>query len=201
MGRTILAGKQAGVTLALLGVTGALGLVGCGSAKLAEPTNAPKAVRGSSVERYFPLEEGRLYSYATSEDGDTGMLVARVHRTDASHGELRLSNASKRFVFDDAGVAYDGGAYILKVPVEVGTSWPGEHGGTTRIVTLDAAPAVPAGTYTGCVQTLEEGGRVPGARYATTYCPGVGMVLLEVHTPGGDARAALKSYGFPVKIQ
>ena len=171
----------------------------CGGGKPPEaPASAPPA-SGSSVERYFPLEEGKIYDYVTNEGGDTGMLVARVHRTDASHGELRMSNASKRFVYKPDGVAYDEGAYILKAPLEVGASWPGEHGGTTRIVSIDAAPKLAAGTYAGCVQTVEENGRPPGARYQTTYCPGVGMVLLEVAAGGAEARAELKSYGFPVK--
>jgi hypothetical protein len=60
---------------------------------------------------------------------------------------------------------------------------------------------VAAGSYAGCVQTTEEGGRPPGSRYVSTYCPGVGMVLLEVTAAGGQAKAELKSYGFPVKIE
>ena len=129
------------------------------------------------------------------------MLVAKVHRVDATHGELRLSNATKRFVYTPEGVAYDGGAFILKAPLEVGASWPGEHGGVTRIVSTSASPNVPAGAYGSCVQTVEDGGRPLGSKYTTTYCPGVGMVLLDVVASGGEARAALKSYGAPAKIE
>ncbi len=177
-------------------------LAACSDGK---PPSAPTAVAKtpgvSNVDQYFPLEEGRIYHYVTSENGETGMLVAKVHRTDAAHGELRLSNATKRFVYTPEGVAYDGGgAFILKAPLDVGATWPGEHGGTTRIVTVDASPKVPAGSYGSCIQTLEEGGRPPGSKYANTYCPGVGMVLLEIGVTGGEARAELKSYGAPVKI-
>ena len=42
---------------------------------------------------------------------------------------------------------------------------------------------------------------VQGARYTTTYCPGVGMVLLEATALGNQARAELKSYGMPVKVE
>jgi len=176
-------------------------LCSCGDGK---PVEAPTAVRpasASAVEQYFPLEEGRLYNYATTENGETGMLVAKVHRTDPTHGELRLSNATKRFVFSPGSVAYDTGAVILKAPLDLGATWPGEHGGTTRVVAVDAAPKVLAGSYSACVQTLEEGGRPPGSKYAATYCPGVGMVLLEVQAAGGEAKAELKSYGLPVKIE
>ncbi|HEY8078030.1 MAG TPA: hypothetical protein VIF62_28080 [Labilithrix sp.] len=176
-------------------------LAACGSDKPAEtPVSAP-AASGSPLERYFPLEEGKIYDYTTNEGGDVGMLVMRVHRVDATHGELRSSNASKRFVYAPDGVAYDGGAYILKAPIAVGNAWPGEHGGTTRIVTKDASPKLTANAYTGCIQTVEEGGRPAGARYQTTYCPDVGMVLLEVSAQGAEARAELKSYAFPITVQ
>lgn len=174
----------------------------CGEAKAPEtPRSSVKPAHVSSVETYFPLEDGRIYAYATTENGETGMLVAKVHRTDATHGELGLSNATKRFVLSPDSIAYDTGAVILKAPLAVGASWPGEHGGTTRVATMDASPKVVAGTYSSCVQTIEEGGRPPGSRYVTTYCPGVGMVLLEVQVAGGEARAELKSYGAPVRIE
>jgi hypothetical protein len=185
-----------------LGLVLVLSLLSCGDGKPpTAPTGPAKASSVSNVDQYFPLEEGRLYHYVTNENGETGMLVAKVHRTDAAHGELRLSNATKRFVYTPEGVAYDGGAFILKGPLDVGATWPGEHGGTTRVTTVDAAPKVPAGSYGSCVQTVEEGGRPTGSKYATTYCPGVGMVLLEIVVTGGEARAELKSYGAPVKIE
>lgn len=172
-----------------------------GTSEVKAPAASGTATSGSAAERFFPLVEGKLYHYVTRENGETGMLVARVHRTDATHGELRLSNATKRFVYGPSGVSYDGGATILKAPVEPGTTWPGEHGGTTKIAATEANVTVAAGTYSGCVQTVEEGGRIPGARYATTYCPGVGMVLLEVSAVGAEARAELKKYGDPEKIE
>ena len=178
------------------------GGIACGDGKPPEAPTTPvkTASSGSSVEQYFPLEEGRIYNYVTSEGSETGMLVAKVHRTDASHGELRLSNATKRFVYSPAGVAYDNGLFILRAPLEVGATWPGEHGGTTRVASVDASPKVVAGSYSGCVQTVEEGGRPPGSKFVTTYCPGVGMVLLAVQAAGGEAKAELRSYGAPVKI-
>ncbi|MBX3188837.1 MAG: hypothetical protein KF819_17595 [Labilithrix sp.] len=164
------------------------------------PSVSSKGPAISTVDVYFPLEAGKIYHYVTLENGESGMLVARVHRTDASRAELRLSNATKRFVYTPEGVAYDGGAFILKAPLDVGATWPGEHGGTTRVASVDASVTVAAGSYAACVQTIEEGGRPPGSRYTTTYCPGVGMVLLEIAAGGGEARAELKSYGAPIKI-
>jgi hypothetical protein len=174
----------------------------CGGDKAeAKPAAPPAASSGTSAERYFPLEDGKIYAYVTREGTDTGMLVGKVRRADATHGELRLSNATKHFVYLPDGVAYDGGATILKAPFEAGTRWTGEHGGTTTITSIDTSVEVPAGRYAGCLRTVEEGGRPTGSRYESTYCPGIGMVLLVITASGSEARAELKSYGMPLKIE
>lgn len=173
-----------------------------GGERPATPITAPGGASPSSAgELYFPLEDGNIYHYVTRENADTGMLVARVVRTDATHGELHTGRVTKRFVYAPDGVRYDGGPLVIKTPIELGTSWKGEHDGTTTITGIDAAVTVPAGTFAGCVVTTEEGGRTPGARYTTTLCPKVGIVLLEVAAGGTSLRAELKSYGPPVVIQ
>ena len=177
-------------------------LTACASASTgSDPAPATPPVATTAAERFFPLEEGKIYSYATHDNEDIGMLVARVHRSDATHGELRLSNATQRFAVLPDGITFVGGAYVLKAPLDAGASWPGVHGGTTTITSTDVALQVPAGSYAGCLETVEERGRVPGARYETTYCPGIGMALLVVTAPVGNARAELKSYGAPIKIE
>ena len=166
---------------------------------------APDALRAavqhpaaSAADTYFPLVAGRIYHYVTDENGEPGMMVATVERTDATHGALHIGSNVKRFSLDAKGIAYDGGAYVLRVPLVVGTSWSGEHGGTTTIVANDAPVSVPAGTYGSCLETVED--VVPNAHYRNTYCPGVGLVLLEVTSPRGHARVELKRYGEPVTL-
>jgi hypothetical protein len=160
-----------------------------------------KPSSGSTAELYFPLEEGKIYAYAVIVDDspDQGMTVFDVVRTDPTHGKLvaKGSKVTKQFVYSPQGVARDTGVFILKAPIEVGTSWPGEHGGTTKITSVDTAVKVIAGSYASCVQTVEEGGRVGAAKsWVTTYCPGVGIVLLEVK---GEGRIELKSYAAPIQ--
>lgn len=162
------------------------------------------ASSGYELERYFPLVDGNVYHYLTEgETGAQGLLVARVHRADAGRGELRFPAGAKRFEYVADGVKIStgmGSAYVLKAPLAVGTSWVGEHGGQTRIITVNAVVDVKAGRFTGCVQTLEERrGDLP-AKYATTFCPGTGIVLLEAASGGALERAELSSYGAPVKI-
>lgn len=179
-----------------------LALAACGGSAEAVPSGpAAPATPAGQIERYFPIEDGKIYHYETREGSSTGMLVAKVKRIDATHGELRMSNSTTRVTLEPGGVMRDGGVYLLKQPLEVGTSWPGEHGGTTKIAAVDVEVDVPAGHYASCVRTVEDGGRVPGSRYESTYCPGIGLVLLVATAQGAEARAELKSYGMPVKIE
>lgn len=167
------------------------------------PSSSAAPSSGSAVETYFPLEQGKMYTYATRDGAETGTISMRVERGDKTHGKLVVvgTSSAKRFTYEPDGVRYEGGAYILKAPVEVGTSWPGEHGGTAKIASTDASVTAGGKTYASCVQTVEDGTRPPGSRYTTTYCPGVGMVLFEVVTNQGDARGELKSYGAPIQIE
>ena len=179
-------------------------LLGCSGGAAASTAAPPStaAQSGSAVERYFPLEEGKLYTYATRAGEETGTLSLTVRRPDPARGSLTVVGSStvKRFAYTPDAVGYEGGAVLLRAPLEVGASWPGEHGGATRIDAIDADAVVPAGRYGGCVRTVEEGGRPPGSRYTTTYCPGIGMVLLEVKAPEGEVRAELTAYGAPVAM-
>ncbi len=176
-------------------------VVACTSAETPKTPSRKGAPASSPVETYFPLPEGNIFHYVTDEDGQSGMLVARVHRTDGTHAELRMSNRTQRYMMKPDGVAYEGGAYILKAPLEKGASWPGEHGGVTKVESVDAEITVPAGHFTGCVRTVEAG-QTPGPakKYTVTYCPGVGMVALEVSMGDAVAKAVLKSHGPPVTI-
>jgi hypothetical protein len=92
------------------------------------------------------------------------------------------------------------GSYVLKMPLEVGNSWRGEHGGTTRVAEVGVSVNVPAGHFDGCVLTVEERFGDRPARYATTFCPDVGIVALEASSGAEAERAELKSYAPPVYI-
>ncbi|KYF60558.1 hypothetical protein [Sorangium cellulosum] len=185
----------------------ALALLGCGGAPgAAQPTAwnaAPDGQEGASsgtqAERYFPLIDGHVYHYVTlSDGGEQGMLVARVHRADERRGELRFPSGVKRFEFTAEGVLRsDAGVFVLKAPIAPGTTWTGEHGGRARITAVDAAVEVPAGRFTGCVQTVEERLGDSPARYVSTFCPDVGVVAIEAESGASHEKAVLKSYAPP----
>jgi hypothetical protein len=162
----------------------------------------PSASSGTPLERYFPLVDGHIYSYATmTETGEPGALVLTARRASPTYGELRVSARARRFAYAPEGVVNaDTGAFLLKAPLVPGSSWPGEHGGVTRVDAADLVVTVPAGSFTGCVRTVEERrGDVP-VRYTTVFCPDIGVVALEVASGMSLERAELKSYAPPVFI-
>ncbi|WP_437957441.1 hypothetical protein WME76_39995 [Sorangium sp. So ce119] len=198
LARGPLARPLAALALALLGCGGAPGAAQP-TAWSAAPDGQEGASSGTQAERYFPLVDGHVYHYVTlSDGGGEGMLVARVHRADARRGELRFPSGVKRFEFTGEGVLRsDTGVFVLKEPIAPGTTWTGEHGGRARITAVDAAVEVPAGRFTGCVQTVEERLGDRPARYVSTFCPDVGVVAIEAESGASHERAELKSYAPP----
>lgn len=190
----------------------AVALLGCGGAPApgaagttswnAAPDGQTGASSGTPAERYFPLVDGHVYHYVTRSDGGgEGLLVARVHRADERRGELRFPSGVKRFEFTREGVVRsDTGVFVLKQPIAPGTAWAGEHGGRARITAVDAAVEVPAGRFTGCVQTVEERLGDRPARYVSTFCPDVGVVAIEAVSGASHETAELKSYAPPLDL-
>lgn len=196
---------------ALLAITCLAGLVACGPASGTQPAWLAPAdgakrdlASGTALERYFPLVDGMLYHYVTeNEMGEPGLLIARAGRTSERGGQLHFPTGSKRFEYvpDGVTVLVDGSpTYVLKQPLAVGTTWRGEHGGTTRVLSITASVEVPQGHFEGCVQTLEERLGDRPVKYATTFCPGVGVVMLEAASGASLERASLKSYAAPIDV-
>ncbi len=163
------------------------------------------ASSGTEAERFFPLLDGMIYTYrTTNEVGEEGLLVARVKRIDKTHGELVYPRGARRFEYAPDGlkvVSLDGAAYVLKLPLAKDATWRGEHGGNARVMSVSERVETPAGVFTGCVQILEERLGDRPIRYATTFCPEVGVVLLEAATGANYERAQLKSYAAPLQMR
>ncbi|MFS8071125.1 MAG: hypothetical protein ACMG6S_32550 [Byssovorax sp.] len=197
--------------LAIAGLVGLAGLAACGAAPGAPPAwlapvdgTKKDLASGTALERFFPLVDGMIYHYVTeNEMGEAGLLITRAGRTSERGGQLHFPTGSKRFeyVADGVTVLVDGNpTYVLKQPLAVGATWRGEHGGTTRVLSIAASVEVPQGHFDGCVQTLEERLGDRPVRYATTFCPGVGVVMLEAASGASLERASLKSYAAPIDV-
>jgi hypothetical protein len=185
---------------------GLLTLGACGETatpNASSPVGAPiSATSGLAIERYFPVIHDHLWTYdSLSDDGTQSSFIVRARRLRAEEGELQTPRGAKRFAFTPEGIGLvDRAAFVLKLPLVEGTTWRGEHGGISRIATVGATVAVTAGRFTDCIVTIEERGGDVRATYSTTFCPDVGIVVLDVDGGMQHERAELRSYGPPVSI-
>lgn len=180
-----------------------LALAAC-SAPQAKPPVVANEPQG--VERYFPLIDKHLYTYELSRD-DTAvkdMLMLRVRRHDATTAALHVNEVVRSLVITPTEIRRESGGVILRAPLQVGATWPGDNGGQTKLVQTDVAIEVPAGKYQGCLRTVEEVGEGTYGRVTTTFCPLVGIVemLTEERSTRGEVtqRTALRSFGPPVDL-
>lgn len=162
----------------------------------------PPMSSGLAIERYFPLGHDHSWTYDTlGDDGARGSLIVRARRVSPSQGELRTPGGTRFFSYTPEGIGLrDSAAYILKMPLEVGNTWRGEHGGITHIEAVGKRVATTAGQFSDCIVTIEERGGDVRATYMTTFCADVGIVVLEVEAGMQSERAELRSYGPPVFI-
>lgn len=177
-------------------------LAGCGAP--APSVQTPAAPGG--VERFFPLVDKHIYTYETVRE-DTGardMFMVHVQRRDASSAELVTGARIRSLIVEPDAIRRREGGFLLREPLQVGTTWAGDNGGQTRIVDTAAKVDVPAGKFEGCVRTVEELAAGAKGRITTTYCPLVGIaeMIVEEVADGETVvqRVSLRSYGAPVDL-
>lgn len=158
------------------------------------------------LERYLPLEDGTVFSYDTHSEHNNarGTLIVQISRPRTGRVDLRMGSRIERLEFVPDGVAYVDGGYLLKAPLAKGSSWRSRTG-TVRVEGTDETANVPAGTFPGCLRTVEEARDGTSARTVTqVYCPHVGLVSVDVEgmTSEGPDRetAVLRSFGPRVDV-
>lgn len=167
------------------------------------PSGAGDVSSSTAAERYFPLVDGTVFNYATQNEArGNGVLIARVHRVDATHGDLVFPTGRKRFSYTPEGVRIlPSGDFVLAAPVVRGATFRGQNGGRAVIEETSLVIDVKAGSFKDCVRVVEERGGDRRARYATTFCPDVGIVVLEAESGELYERAELVSAGPAVNIE
>jgi hypothetical protein len=170
----------------------------CGGSSTSQVANAtPSAIAYHGVMDYLPLDDNTVMSFETETEGsaERGILVMQVRRPRTNVVELDVGGKIRRLDLTSDGVKIVEGGWLLKKPLEVGATFPGQNG-AVRVVSISRSVDVPAGRYKECVETEELG---PGARTVTTFCPLVGIALLEVESLAvdnpGRVTARLKSHG------
>jgi hypothetical protein len=166
-----------------------------------------EAIATSSVDRLLPLRDRTQFAYESVNDdtGGAGMFVTRIRRA-SERILLTTGGITKVLEVRPDGIARaESHAYLLKSPVQLGATWPGEAGGTVRISAVDRTVRIPAGVFVGCVETTELRGGDARREITTVFCPDVGIATMEVEAWSGAEhaleRATLRSFGVPVHIE
>lgn len=176
-------------------------VVACASAPppLVAAGEVRQSANTSDLQLLWPLEDGTVFSYRTIAEntGEAGLLVMSVARPSPGRVELTVAGRRRRLELSGDAIRLASGGTALKSPLKVGKEWRGAAG-PVRVTGDAAAVTVPAGTFEGCLIT-EESSSSGSQTTTTTYCPGVGIVKLEVEaqTEQGYARelAELEAWG------
>lgn len=158
----------------------------------------------TDVERYMPLKADTVYAFETliENSGEKGVLMMHVERPRANQAVLTVGGKAQRLEIEKQGIRLANGGWLLKAPLEVAAHFKGQFGEVV-VRSIDAQVQVPAGRYSGCVETIEESPAVK-KRVVTVFCPDIGIVSLDAEGSVGDdygrERAVLRSYGPRVDI-
>jgi hypothetical protein len=194
---------RAAATPALATLLVAVVLGGCGAPPPPKGPPPLKSAIDTPVARFFPAVDGTVHAYETKDliAGTSGVLMLRTKVIADRTIEL-TSSKTQRLRYDDKGVLREPqGAYVLRTPLTVGESWPGGPNVSVSIVKIDQTVTVPAGTFKGCLETLDKRVGAVSGTVRSVYCPDVGLVLLESEGKGSQPgqeiheRVELKSFG------
>lgn len=170
-----------------------------------EPST-PKKPQLEGVERYFPLGDGYVYTYETTDEAGNpqDMLLLRVRRLGPAHAQLHTASGIRELRITPDAIQRQGSGFVLRAPLRAGSTWEGDNGGTTRVDAADVRVTVPAGSFEGCLRTVEEIGASGRGRITTVYCEDVGIAQMRVEQWEGAEHAVklfhLRSYGPPVDL-
>jgi hypothetical protein len=183
-------------------------LLACGCGGSAGNREASSGAGGgtaiSDVQRYLPLKHDTVYAFETSSEntGEKGVLMMSVERPAAGLAVLSVGGKAQRLEIVKAGIRIAAGGWLLKAPLAPAATFHGQFGPVV-VRSIDKQVSVPAGNFSGCVETIEES-RAVQKRVTTVFCPDVGIVLLDAEGTIGDdyghERAELRSYGPRVDV-
>jgi hypothetical protein len=179
--------------------------IACGGPAASAPPKPATSTDPLAPERYLPLVDDTVFAYETSSEatGERGVLMMAVRRPRPDRAEVSIGGRIQRLDLGSDGIRHPSGGYLLKPPLATGAQFRGQFG-EVKVTTMDRAVEVPAGKFTGCLETVEET-RAPVPKRATTvFCPEVGIVMLVAEgTSDGEytvERAVLRSHGPRVDI-
>ncbi|MEP7050707.1 MAG: hypothetical protein ABJB12_10155 [Pseudomonadota bacterium] len=144
---------------------------------------APTEAAVSELTRYLPLQNNTVFSYESyvEDTHEHGLVVFEIARPRPELAELSIAGrVRKRYYFEPAGIRSGQGGYLLKSPLALNSEWTGDDG-KVRVTALGESVDVPAGKFSGCIETVERAQLGAATRTTTTvFCPGVGITTLQI---------------------
>lgn len=171
--------------------------LGCGTKKRSTPDPA-LVIRPVDL---YPFQEGNAWSYDVhTGDASTTLAVKRVQSVHGPIVTVSTGTASVRYEVRDEGIyVLSEQAWLFRAPLEEGATWPARGGRTGEITSTVASIETPAGSFRGCLEVRETGGKL-GLVVRTIYCPFVGPVavdstmLSDVSDRSASVSARLRGY-------
>jgi hypothetical protein len=145
-----------------------------------------------------------VLAYETEDEttGGRGLVVLRVRRPRPGLVELDDGGSVQRLYVEGSDLRHATGGYLLRGPLQQGATFRGRFG-QVMITRTNVTVKVPAGSFTGCLET-EEATPAKDKRATTVFCPDVGMVTLVVEGNTGldvtTVRFVLRSFGPAVDL-
>jgi len=177
-----------------------MALAACSQQPAPKRASAPVTTQ-TGVERYFPLVDSTVFSYATQTEpgGEQGLLVLEVRRPRPDAAELWVAGRAQRLLVSEEALELVTGGFLLRAPLEPGAEYQGDFG-RVRVTRAGFPARVAAGEFADCVETVESAIAGTASRVTTTvFCAGAGIVSRRSEADSDDGHALesmeLRSFG------
>jgi len=167
--------RQISAVLVLL----AMAASACATARTSSSAASPT---GNPALDYYPLLPHWGWAYDVESEGRKVLALYSVVERRGNVALVKNGDDRIEYLIQSDGIARSEGSlpgdYLVKLPVHVGTTWPVSSGQAT-VVDAGREVSLPSGTYGDCAVVEEVRGQ-PNRVTRTTYCKGVGPVLIEM---------------------
>lgn len=201
--------RAGGGVRVMLAAACAASIGGCGGVA---PPMAKEPIGAGSMRfesmRWLPPVGDTVFSYRTENvvEKTTGVMTLRLRRRGDDRAVLVGPRRSEELRYQADGIYREGaGAFLLRTPATAGLTWPGGPGASMRVAKVGVAAKVAAGAFERCIEVVDARSGPVRGEIVTTYCPDVGMVLIETRGagPGGEEiheRVELTGYGEAIDL-
>ena len=172
---------------------GAVALAGCATGGVGDGAGPPPPPRDLRAADYYPLDAGWRWAYDLEKDGQKILAMYGVLERTPDTAIVQAGDDRLMYAIAPDGIAQKEGTvlgdFVIKDPVKAGAEWP-VAGGKAKIVSVSEQVTTDAGKFSGCA-VVEVTREAPMRIARTTFAPGVGPVVIEMHVVTGAGFATV----------